>query len=647
MEVVFLKILNMGIAASWLIAAVMVLRLLLKKAPRWITCILWAFVAVRLVCPFSFETVFSLIPSTETVSPDIAYSDSPAIDSGVNFIDNAINPMIGETFAPKPEESANPLQIWLFVASVVWIGGMLVLISYAIISCWRLRRRVRAAVPLRDNIWICDDIKTPFILGVVRPRIYLPSDTDKAEESYILAHELAHLRRHDNCWKPLGFALLAVYWFHPLVWAAYILLCRDIELACDEKVIRNFGIEDKKAYSQALLSCSVSRGAVMACPLQFGEVGVKERVKSVLNYKKPGFWIILTAILVCGVVAVCFLTNPRASEEEVVSRQISVYGVVRELETEPGRLVLEIPYAGTVEIPDAKEIYPYYEPGEEGFAGLTAGQLVQIIFPVNTEVYVMETYPARYSVAAEEIVAMSSGGFYLLKDGDQCLLGFPRGRLSDSTDLLAGDTLNIYLHTENTDEESQEGNRIPLLASATVLSLGEESDIPMIYVKLSAENARRFLEAWGSSLGMTLEYESENDTVGGVSEVGTAESGESRDGGQFLGSDGEFHGYVTELVENRVSVDVQLWITPDDEEWKSEYDDAAGFAVVDAGNENMEYLLDESCVYSVLENHWQPRIELTGEEFAEYVKENTDFPVLWIFTLKNGKVIRIEEQYRP
>lgn len=243
MEVVFLKILNMGIAASWLIAAVMVLRLLLKKAPRWITCILWAFVAVRLVCPFSFETVFSLIPSTETVSPDIAYSDSPAIDSGVNLIDNAINPMIGETFAPKPEESANPLQIWLFAASVVWIGGMLVLISYAIISCWRLRRRVGTAIPLRDNIWICDDIKTPFILGVVRPRIYLPSDTDKAEESYILAHELAHLRRHDNCWKPLGFALLAVYWFHPLVWAAYILLCRDIELACDEKVIRNFGME--------------------------------------------------------------------------------------------------------------------------------------------------------------------------------------------------------------------------------------------------------------------------------------------------------------------------------------------------------------------------------------------------------------------
>lgn len=509
MEIIFLKILNMGITASWLIAAVMVLRLLLKKAPRWITCILWAFVAVRLVCPFSFETIFSLIPSTETVSPDIAYSDSPAIDSGVKLIDNAINSMIGENFAPKPEESANPLQIWLFVASAVWIGGILVLISYAIISCWRLRRRVRTAIPLRDNIWICDEIKTPFILGAIKPRIYLPSDTDKAEENYILAHERAHLERHDNWWKPLGFAILVVYWFHPLVWAAYILLCRDIEMACDERVIRNFDIEDKKAYSQALLSCSVSRGAIMACPLQFGEVGVKERVKSVLNYKKPGFWVILAAILVCGAVAVCFLTNPRASEEEAVSRQISVYGVIRELETEAGRLVLETPYSGTVEIPDAEEIYPYYEPGEEGFAGLTAGQLVQIIFPVNTEVYVMETYPACYSAAAEEIVAMSSGGFYLRKAGDTCLLGFPRGWLTDSLDVQAGDMLNIYLRTENAYEEHTEGNRMPLLASAAILSLDEESDVPMIYIRLSAENTRRFLEEWSSSLGMSLEYETE------------------------------------------------------------------------------------------------------------------------------------------
>lgn len=313
MDAVFLKLLNMSITASWLILAVVVLRLLLKKAPKWVSCALWVLVGLRLVLPFSFESVFSLIPSAQTVSPDIIYSQTPGITSGIPAINDALNPIISGSFAPIPEASANPLQIWTAVASYVWLIGIAAMLLYAATSYLRLRRRVKASIHVRDNLWICDDIKTPFILGIFKPRIYLPSGMGEATEAHVVAHENAHLKRRDHLWKPLGFLLLAVYWFNPLCWLAYILLCRDIELACDEKVIRGMEKGDVLAYSEALLSCSVPRRMVMACPLAFGEVGVKERIKTVLNYKKPAFWVIVAAVTACIVVAVCFLTNPKES----------------------------------------------------------------------------------------------------------------------------------------------------------------------------------------------------------------------------------------------------------------------------------------------------------------------------------------------
>lgn len=311
MDAVFLKLLNMSITASWLILAIVVLRVLLKKAPKAILCVLWALVGIRLVCPFSVESVLSLIPSSETVSPDIVYSHAPVISSGVPAINHAINPIISSSFTPGPAESANPLQIWISAASIVWIAGVAALLLYGVISYLRLRRRVNAAMPLRDTVWLCDEIKTPFILGIVNPRIYLLSDIDEQKIGYVVAHENAHLKRRDHWWKLLSFALLSVYWFNPLMWLAYILLCRDIELACDERVVKEMSIDYKKAYSNALLSCSVPRRMILACPLAFGEVGVKERIKTVLSYKKPAFWIIVAAIVACVVVAVCFLTNPK------------------------------------------------------------------------------------------------------------------------------------------------------------------------------------------------------------------------------------------------------------------------------------------------------------------------------------------------
>ena len=310
MEVLLLKLLNMSITASWLVLAVVVLRLLLKKAPRAFIVVLWAFVGIRLICPFSFDSVFSLIPSVETIPQDIFYSPSPEIQSGVPVLNSVVNPVITDLFSPEPMTSVNPLQILAFAVSIVWIAGMAAMVLYTLISYFSIYRKVREAMPLRDNVFLCDTISTPFIFGIIRPRIYLPSDIKEEDIVYVIAHEKAHLKRRDHWWKPLAFLLLTVYWFNPVMWLAYILLCKDIEIACDEKVLRNMGIESKKPYAHALINCSIPRKRIAACPLAFGEVGVKGRIQSVLNYKKPAFWILFVAVISCVVVAVCFLTNP-------------------------------------------------------------------------------------------------------------------------------------------------------------------------------------------------------------------------------------------------------------------------------------------------------------------------------------------------
>ena len=310
MSAAFLKVLNMSITASWLILALILTRLLLKKAPKWISCLLWALVAVRLICPFSFESIFSLIPSSQTIPSNIALQQEPAIDSGIPIVNEVVNPVIAASFTPAPTASANPLQIVIPVAATVWIAGIVIMLAYALISFIKLNRSLSVSVPAGEGILACDEVKAPFILGVFRPSIYVPSSMSGKTLDHVIRHERAHLQRHDHWWKPLGFLLLSVYWFNPLCWIAYILLCRDIELACDEKVIRDMDKDAMAAYSQALLDCSFPRKRIAACPLAFGELGVKERVKGVLNYKKPAFWVILIAVIACIVLAVCLMSDP-------------------------------------------------------------------------------------------------------------------------------------------------------------------------------------------------------------------------------------------------------------------------------------------------------------------------------------------------
>ena len=311
MAAVFLKLLNLSISASWLVLAVLVLRLVSKRSPKWVNVLLWGIVALRLMLPFSIESALSLIPSAETLSPEVVRFDpAPTITSGVEFIDNAVNPSLSESFAAAPLASVNPLYVWTYLAGWVWLIGLGAMLLYALVSYLRLRRRVSVSLCVRENIYLCDAISSPFILGVVKPRIYLPSGLDEVQRQNVLSHERAHLARRDHWWKPLGFVLLAVYWFNPVLWLAYTLLCRDIELACDERVIRTMDESAVKTYSTVLLACSMPRKAAITCPLAFGEVGVKERVRNALHYKKPAFWVVAASVAVCVVVAVCFLTNP-------------------------------------------------------------------------------------------------------------------------------------------------------------------------------------------------------------------------------------------------------------------------------------------------------------------------------------------------
>ena len=311
MNELFLKIINMSISASWLVLAVLILRLVLKKAPKWVNVLLWGIVAVRLICPFSFESVLSLIPSAETIPLNIGMDTTPTINSGINAINNAVNPIISQSNTPMAGASVNPLQITIGIYEYIWIFGMIALALYTAISYWRLSRKVDTAVRYKDNIFQSENVNSPFVLGIIKPRIYLPFNMNGQNLEHVVAHEQAHIRRKDHWWKPLGFLLLTIHWFNPLMWLAYVLLCRDIELACDEKVIKELGNEQRADYTQALVACSVNRRMIAACPLAFGEVGVKERVKSVMNYKKPAFWVIILSVIACVIVAVCFLTNPK------------------------------------------------------------------------------------------------------------------------------------------------------------------------------------------------------------------------------------------------------------------------------------------------------------------------------------------------
>ncbi len=301
------RLIDTAISASWLILAVIILRAVFRRAPRGMICLLWALVALRLACPFSIRSPLSLVPDTEAVVERVVSLTAPVREQT-----DVVEP---ETVLPVPATDGNTqtsgpdIAAW---ATAAWAAGTAGMLGYATVSYFRLRRRVAASVRVKGNIFLCDWINTPFILGVFRPRIYLPSAMDREQYTCVLAHETAHLKRRDHWWKPLGFLLLAVYWFDPLAWAAYILFCRDMELACDERVVRDMGLAERKEYSQILLDCAAGT-MPSVCPVRFGGVGVKARIKSVLRYRRPALGAVIAGGVAAVALAVCFLTDPAES----------------------------------------------------------------------------------------------------------------------------------------------------------------------------------------------------------------------------------------------------------------------------------------------------------------------------------------------
>lgn len=333
---VFVKILNMSIAAGWMILAVLVLRLIFKKSSKNFSVALWGLVAARLLLPRSIKSIFSLIPSTGTVSP---YFDDVDVGSGFSAFDSLLEPVIDYSVDVLIGYTHSSVKQIVNISSYVWLFGMLALIIYLAISYFRVRKNVKAAVLLRENIYQSDNISSPFVFGLIKPKVYLPYGLSESDMSYVIAHESAHIKRKDYIWKLLGFLLLCIYWFNPLIWLSYVLLCRDIELACDEKVIKGLDRNSRADYSQTLLNFSANKRVITACPLAFGEVGVKNRIKSILSYKKTKFWLFLVAIVLLIAVSLSFLTDPANLDHDQGINGVSFYSI------SPNQLELCIDYS--------------------------------------------------------------------------------------------------------------------------------------------------------------------------------------------------------------------------------------------------------------------------------------------------------------
>ncbi len=313
MDNLFVQVLNMSITASYVIVFVIIARMLLKKVPKIFSYVLWFAVLFRLISPFSVESIFSLIPArTQTLTNDIMYSQTPQINSGITVVDQAVNNSMIP--APVAEASVNPMQIWFTLGETIWIFGFAVLFLYSIFTAIKLYIRLKFAKPIFDNVYEMNGISTPFIFGVLKPKIYLPIGLSENEKSYIIKHEKTHLKRFDHLIKPFAFFVVCVHWFNPLVWVAFYLMCEDMEMSCDESVIKEMGSEIKKDYSRSLLSLSTGRRIIIGSPLAFGENNTKGRIINILNYKRPGFWVVGVLVIAVVIVSIGLMSNPQKEQ---------------------------------------------------------------------------------------------------------------------------------------------------------------------------------------------------------------------------------------------------------------------------------------------------------------------------------------------
>lgn len=321
---VFIAILNMSFIASFVALGVILIRIPLKKAPKVFSYALWAVLLFKLLCPFTIETALSLFPvNAEPVPHNIIYSQTPSIDSGIPFVDNSINRAITNTVPPvNPAVTVNPMQSILLVLSLIWLAGIAILLLYALVSYFRLKYRLRMAIPVQKNIYETDRIKTAFVMGFISPKVYVPGHLSEQEMDYILMHEQTHIRRRDYLIKPLAFIAVCIHWFNPIIWFSYYLAMGDMELSCDESVLKHYGSDIRRNYSNSLLSLSAKQSGLMS-PLAFCEKGVKGRIKNVLNYKKPALWVSIMAVGAIIVAAFLLLPNAIQGTKDITSNTLT------------------------------------------------------------------------------------------------------------------------------------------------------------------------------------------------------------------------------------------------------------------------------------------------------------------------------------
>ena len=634
MEKLFLTVLNMSMTASLLIIVVLLIRLILKKAPRWINCLLWGIVAVRLICPFSFESIFSLIPSAEPIPPEITVMEEPQVTTGIQIVNSVVNPFLEHHFAPVSAAAVNPMQLLTTISSAVWMVGVLGLLVYAVISYLLLYQKVKGSIPWGKGVRLCDYIESPFILGVIRPRIYVPSGLTDEQFAHVIAHEKAHLCRRDHIWKPLGFLILAVHWFNPFVWAAYRFLCKDIEIACDEKVVRAMEEDSAIAYAQTLLDCSQERRSVLICPIAFGEVSVKERIQHVLHFRKPTLLIMMMALLACIVVAICFLTNPKPADSLPAEEQQEVQ---KTDETLPDNTWQEIDLGGG---------YSYGEYTDELLFNFGGSFLLSdtYIEPKHGEgapegwfslggagICIDPSYADRETFESGKLI-----GYDWLDNHSGCskLAVFCVGPYSCCLYQYQFDLFTAPQMTELTEETKQFSEYWVVFYTK-----GEGKPLYLKFFNCDYFTQQQAMDNIAPGAAILLDEEAKP----------VISSVENNGGNEFTS---KVLAYINRLDDTTLAFDRVEWVTVPSEraaELGIAAEDAPnGFRVYNETVTAEELPLADNCRFQPLD--WYAdfeRIEVTREEMQRILEERKGTHIPYYLVLENNKIIEIVEQYVP
>lgn len=692
MSKLFLEIINMSITSSYVILFVILIRFFLKKAPKIYSYSLWSVVLLRLTIPFSFQSIFSLMRiNTKAIPEDIMYTQVPQINSGITVIDRVVNNSLP---APVIVASVNPMQIWIALGGVIWILGLIVLIIYSIITTMKLSKRLKSAVHISDNIYENTIIKTPFVFGLVNPKIYLPKDLSEIEKQYIIKHEQTHIERYDHIIKFVAFLVVSIHWFNPLVWMSFFLMTEDMELSCDEKVIKELGNGIKKDYSNSLLSLSTGRRIIGGSPIAFGENNTKGRIKNILNYKKPEFWVSIVAIIVIVAVGIGLLSNPKEGTTNNIVESMTVKDYAEEF---------------------VEDIIKGYEniDGNGGGFKILESKIISLVKVASFDDILstpVELWNIEYRLKPEDSQVMIAGGMevidgWLTENGSmgKPLLAFtyegdvtkylgPVYTAEFNMTSLAGQETAVRIMLENNNilpNETYKGNHIVMRFPA---STGEAYQLLLSQPVVQGSKGIWAVERWMDGNGaIYYEYpetdikmgdyyknlqqqfeKGENPSLGDFKEVGydfirnrLGQTGVKRGNYKFKDPStiddfletpiSLYIGYITkfELEERMIHIDRIEFIGSDERTRLKELNidpDTLdnGLYIYNPTSYPDTLFVTDKTEYKLLNSKSIPvnRIVVTKSQFYGYIQSANNDPIFYIYT-KDGDVTRIEEQYLP